>query len=473
MFYSNLMSKLTSKGKFSRNRRPKAAPPRRSLRPSLLRLETLEDRRLLSTGTTTTLQGYPSTAEYGQPAVLVAKVVTTPASTPGSGPTGTVSFYLNSTSGTLLGTANLNQRGVAVLSNESAPLPVTTGGTTDTILAVYSGDSNFSGSQASAVETVNPASTRTVVYASPNPGVAGASETFTAIVTGVAPRSGDNGGQITPPTGTVTFTVNGTQVPSGSVTFVGDSGNSAVYTYTTSSLTAGSNSVSASYGGDGNYLASSSQTVNFQVVAAGDAGSGTVTAGSSTSPLSLRGGQTFSISYDSSSSTPGTVTYTDTSNGNNINLTGTISQVVFSSNGDEAEITGTGTNTSGSGASATTTDVNFTLFVSTQTSGWWRRPNFSISIVGSDSQSGLTGTGLNYNHSGSLASGNTVTIDQTGTSTATIPPEGGLPGAHDEVFGAWPGEGWGEGGGGGRGFGGGFGHNFGASFGRFWHARRG
>ena len=319
----------------------------------------------------------------------------------GRGPTGTVGFFLGSPTGTSLGSATVTKRGTATLYNESTPLPVDA---TDAIYAVYSGDTNFGGSQASATETVNPASTYTVVSASPNPGVAGATVTFTATVSGAAPHWA-NHGTTAPPTGTVTFTVNGTAVPAGSVTFVGDSGNSAIYTYTalTSSLTATPNTVTATYGGDGNYLASSSHTLNYQVVS--DAGSGTIVAGSATSPLSLRGGQTFSINYSSATpTTPDTVTYVDTANG--INLTGSITSVVFSANGKQAEISGTGTN--GSAA----TPVNFTLFVSTEGGGWSRKPNFSISIVGNTAVTGLTGSGFEYQQSEALASGNTVTITQ-------------------------------------------------------------
>lgn len=57
-------------------------------------------------------------------------------------------------------------------------------------------------------------------------------------------NAASNGGTITPPTGTVAFTIDGTQETG---TFVGDSGDSAIYTYTyTTSSAATSNSVSAS-----------------------------------------------------------------------------------------------------------------------------------------------------------------------------------------------------------------------------------
>ena len=369
MFDSYRIGRRTSGTKSRRSRRRNGAAQRRLLGSSLLRLEWLEDRRLLSTATATILEGFPSTSQYGQPVALVAKVTTSPSSAWGSGPTGTVDFFLGSPTGTSLGSATVTKRGTATLYQESTPLPV---GATDAIYAVYSGDPNFSGSQANGTETVNPASTTTVVSASPNPGVAGANVTFTATVSGTAPNWANNGGTTVPPTGTVTFTVNGAAVP----------------------------------------------------------------AGSAASPLSLRGGQTFSVNYSSATpTTPDTVAYVDTANG--INLVGSITSVVFSANGEQAEISGTGTN----GVAAT--PVNFTMFVSTEGGGWSRKPDFSTSIVANAAVSGLIGTGFEYQQSGVLASGNTVTIDQTG-STATIPTGGPIRRAHHHVLTSWRGDGHGS-----------------------------
>src|SRR5208283_426167 len=175
-------------GRLTKSRRKGRATPRSSAKPNRLRFEWLEDRRLLSTNTATTLLAMPSTSQYGQPVELVAKVFTTPASPRGSGPTGTVNFYLGNPTGTpagtLLGTANVTQRGIATLKNESSPLLV---GATDTIYAVYSGDSNFATSENTATETVDQAATTMTITAAPNPGVDGGSVTFTAVATGESP----------------------------------------------------------------------------------------------------------------------------------------------------------------------------------------------------------------------------------------------------------------------------------------------
>jgi len=446
-----------SRKKGWRSGRKGGTTARRSRGGSLLRLEALEDRRLLSaTVTTTTLQAFSPTSQYGQPVELVAKATTTPASHRGNGPTGTVTFYLGSPTATtpdVLGTANVTQRGAAVLDNESSPLPVGSG---ETITAVYTpANANFLTSQGTVEVTVNPASTHTVVYASPNPGVVGAGVTFTAVVSSAAPHWANNGGTIAPPSGAVTFSVNGVTETG---TFVGDSGISEIYTYTTSTLTAGTNTVSATVAADANYLGSTSNTLDLQAVSAAAAGTGTVATSSTstTSPTTatLRGGQTLTIV--STATAVSSVTYVDSANGIDLAST-TIASVVFDSNGTEAEITGTGTNTDGS----TTTSVNFTLLVSSASKGRWSsHPNVSISIVGNVTPTAPATAGLFYNQSGSFASGSSVTITETG-STATIPPGGGLPGAHDRVLQTWRGDEGGFGGGFGSGFGGGLGSAFG------------
>jgi hypothetical protein len=398
-------------------------------------------------------------------------VTTNPASPRGSGPTGTVEFWLNSVptayattpaapgAAGLLGSANVTQRGTAVLGNESSPLPAGA----DTVYAVYYGDANFAGSQGSASLTVNAASTHTVVYASPNPGVAGASVTFTAVVNDAAPNWENNGGTITPPSGTVSFLVNGfteSAATGATITFVGDSGNSAIYTYTTTApssattptqsdpLTVGSNSVGASFvaTAGSNYTGSSSRNnVSYQVVSAAAAGTGTITTNSATTAgtATLKGGQTLSITGTATSVT--SLTYADSANGIKLAST-TINAVVFSSNGTQAEISGTGTNNG-------STNVNFILFLST-VGGRSGQPTVSLSIVGNTPPVPPATAGLLYNQSGSLASGSTLTITNV-TGGTTIPPGGGLPGAHDQVLGSWPGDG--------GAFGGGFGG---------WHQRR-
>ncbi len=90
-----------------------------------------------------------------------------------SGRRGTVTFSDGSTS---LGTASLSS-GTATYS---APATVIDTVTTHTITASYSGDTNFSGSSNSVLQTVSTASTSTTVSSSSNASVFGQSVTFTA-----------------------------------------------------------------------------------------------------------------------------------------------------------------------------------------------------------------------------------------------------------------------------------------------------
>src|SRR5262249_16509154 len=133
-----------------------------------LHAEPLEDRRLLSVSTTTTLHNFPSTTEFGERVDLVARVTTSPASSWNNGPTGTVTFWLDGVgTGTNLGTANVSRFGTARLSTNDLPV-----GVTDQVFAQYSGDSNFDASQTAnpVTETVTAADTRTTLTASSNPG---------------------------------------------------------------------------------------------------------------------------------------------------------------------------------------------------------------------------------------------------------------------------------------------------------------
>lgn len=102
--------------------------------------------------------------------------------------------------------------------------------------------------------TVNKAGSTTALKSSANPSALCQSVTFTVTMTAVSPGAGT-------PTGTITFKVNGSTVAT--PTLVG-----GVASYTTSSLSAGTSSVEALYGGDGNFQSSYtglSQTVNAAV----------------------------------------------------------------------------------------------------------------------------------------------------------------------------------------------------------------
>src|SRR5262249_27893168 len=123
------------------------------------------------------------------------------------------------------------------------------------IKASYAGDANFT-SSASAImkQTVNKGQSSMVVTSSLNPSVFGQTVTFTAVVSAVSPAPGT-------PTGTVTFLDGKKKL--GTATL-----SAGTATFAISSLSAGTHTITASYGGDANFISSATaltQTVNLTV----------------------------------------------------------------------------------------------------------------------------------------------------------------------------------------------------------------
>ena len=123
----------------------------------------------------------------------------------------------------------------------------------DSITASYVGDPNFlSSASAALAQTVARDSTTTVVTSSANPSAAGQSVTFTATVSAMAPGSGT-------PTGSVNFYDGATLL--GTATL----GATGAATFATSTLTAASHSITATYAGDPNFIAGTSPTLTQAV----------------------------------------------------------------------------------------------------------------------------------------------------------------------------------------------------------------
>ncbi len=157
-------------------------------------------------------------------------------------PSGTVTFMNGSTT---LGSATLNSSGVATLT--TALLPVGT----DTITAVYPGDSNFNGNTSNAVvETVGKTMAPDALSASPTSSNYGQSVTLTNALSSV------NGMY---PTGTVTFYDGSMVIGTGTLN------NSGVASLSTATLPAGSNSITAQYAGDNNFAGETSPAVTVTV----------------------------------------------------------------------------------------------------------------------------------------------------------------------------------------------------------------
>jgi len=171
-----------------------------------------------------------STSAFGQAVTFTATVK--PASGSGT-PTGTVTFNDGATA---LGTGTLSG-GTATFTTSGL------GAGVHSITAVYGGDANFAGGTSPVVmQTVNKAASSTSVTSSNVTSSRGAAVTFTALVTSSATGI---------PKGTVTFQ-DGTSAL-GTATL---SGGTA--TFTTSGLGTGAHSITAIYGGDGNFTGSTS-----------------------------------------------------------------------------------------------------------------------------------------------------------------------------------------------------------------------
>ena len=189
--------------------------------------------------TTTNLVVTVNPSVYGQSISFTASVA---AVAPGTGtPSGSVTFSDGSTLGTVTLTA-----GAATYTTTR----LATG--QQSITAAYNGNSTFATSTSALTQTVNQDGTSTVVTASANPSVFGQSVTFTATVSPAAPGSGT-------PTGSVTFMDGSTTLGSGTLN------GSGAATISTKTLAVGLHAITAVYGGDGNFITSTSPTLNQAV----------------------------------------------------------------------------------------------------------------------------------------------------------------------------------------------------------------
>jgi autotransporter-associated beta strand protein len=248
--------------------------------------------------TTSVSTSVPSGDVYGEQVMFSATI--TPVA-PGAGaPGGTVQFYLGSSP---LGTPQTVVGGTATLMTTQVPV-----GANETIRAVYSGDGNFTGSSGATTQTVGQDSSSLALASSASSGaVYGQPVTFTATVTANTPGSGL-------PSGTVTFTDTSTNTAlgTGMLKLVGTV-MEATYTTSALQLPLGTQVITATYGGDGNFTGSSN-TLNQSVT---NAGTGTTLSSSLQGQNAVYGQPvTFTATVapsGSGSGTPtGTVTFTDT-----------------------------------------------------------------------------------------------------------------------------------------------------------------
>ncbi|HMC72352.1 MAG TPA: Ig-like domain-containing protein, partial [Mycobacteriales bacterium] len=226
----------------------------------------------------TALSTAPNPSGYGTVVSLTATV--TGAAAP---PTGTVTFTDGSS---VIGSAALNGSGQAQMQTSSLTIGKHTLG------AAYAGDGNYNPSSGTTIQTVDKAATQTVVTSSANPAAYGSPVTFTATVSAGA----------VPPNGIVTFKNGRTTLGSVSLDPSGQA------TLTTSALTQASNSITASYAGSTNFLASTSPPFTQSLANVPSA----VSLHSSRNPVTAPNSVTFTATVSSGGGAPtGTVEFFD------------------------------------------------------------------------------------------------------------------------------------------------------------------
>jgi hypothetical protein len=205
----------------------------------------------------------------------------------GGTPSGTVTLKDGATA---IGSTTLDGTGHATFSISSLAAG------SHSLTAAYSGDPNFASSTSPVLtQTVNPVTSTTSMTATPNPVALGAPVTFAATVTGT-------GGT---PTGLVTFKDGATTIGSAAVDGTGHA------SLAISSLASGAHSITAVYGGDATFGASTSPAIALQVNSSGATAS---TTGLTATPNPVTAGApvTFTAAVTGSGGTPtGTVTFKD------------------------------------------------------------------------------------------------------------------------------------------------------------------
>ena len=239
--------------------------------------------------TTTGVISSLSPSTYGQ-AVSFTATVTASSGTP----TGTVQFKIDGS----------NFGSPVTLASGSATSGSTTTLTvgTHTVTAVYSGDASFLTSTGTFSQVVNQATAGTIVTTSGSPSAYGQLVTFTATINGQYNLVKGRNGRAQPQavTGSVTWSAN---TACGTTTVT--TGNPGVATCATSILPVGTDTITATYSGDGNHNGSTGTLSGGQVV---NQVSTTTTVVSSLNPSNY--GQPVSFTANVSGSSPtGTVQF--------------------------------------------------------------------------------------------------------------------------------------------------------------------
>ncbi|MGA2372781.1 MAG: Ig-like domain-containing protein, partial [Candidatus Korobacteraceae bacterium] len=200
--------------------------------------------------TTVALTSIPNPSSYGQPVTITATVT----GAFGGSPSGTVNFTDNGVA--IKGCSGITLN-AGVATCQTSTLTV---GTHANIVATYSGNNNYNGSNSTLqpAQVVNKAATTVVLTSAPNPSSYGQAVTITATVTGAFGGS---------PTGTVTFTDNDLPIAGCSGVVLVAQTNGSMATCQTSTLSVGTHAgITAPYSGDTNYNGSNSTLQPAQLV---------------------------------------------------------------------------------------------------------------------------------------------------------------------------------------------------------------
>ena len=193
-------------------------------------------------GTKTSIESSDQSADYGESVTFTATVSADNAAH--GTPTGSLTFMDGNN---VLGSRTLDSNGQATFTTSGLAVA------DHEITAVYAANSSFGGSTSDMLdESITQDDTNITVTASANPVGAGQSLTLTATVSVVSPGAGT-------PTGIVTFYDGTSELGTGTLQLVG---NNVVAMYTTSTLSQGTHSITATYGGDGNDLGVSSTALS-------------------------------------------------------------------------------------------------------------------------------------------------------------------------------------------------------------------
>ncbi len=250
--------------------------------------------------TVTVLTIAPNPAQVGQPVTFSVRVIGNASGT-GTSPTGTVTIQANTDQ---LAMVTLDPTGSATYTTSTLAQG------SYQVTATYSGDSNYQASTSNAVtlNIVPQGSTQvpsaTTLKIAPDPAMLDQSITFTAHVGGGGGITGQGA------TGTVTFLNGSTHL--GTATLDSMS-NAALSNYSASSLGVGTYQITAMYGGDTNFLPSTSPAVRLDVVPVGTLTPTTTTVSSSNPSSDFGTTVTFSATVTAGfgSSPTGTVTFND------------------------------------------------------------------------------------------------------------------------------------------------------------------